>query len=294
MLLFSFLLGYLDFSTASVHTIPSLVGLRGTKVTLECSYRSTDRWYVVQWKRVYTDSPDVTITTLTNTGKVDLMPLLEDGVGDDFKSRVRTSLYMDVNTLDFHISIHNFSCNDTGQYACDVISARNYRNTTELTIQAKPSRPTVLDDEVLLEVNDTYTLTCTAMAGIPAADLRWYYKLPGTDDFSRIDTETREQKNTQLSECSYRATQLLDVTVNEETDGIIYRCMVESTVLTNEETESFYDDVLIKIPIPEPEYAVPTTKPPAYKRGANTGIRLSGTVHSIITFLSILIIRLRS
>lgn len=85
------------------------------------------------------------------------------------------------------------------------------------------------------------------MAGIPAADLRWYYKLPGTDKFIRIETESK-QENRQLSKCSYQATQLLEVTVNKDTDGIIYRCQAESTVLSQEEAGSFYDDVLIKIP----------------------------------------------
>lgn len=105
----------------------------------------------------------------------------------------------------------------------------------------------MIDDEVILEENDTYTLECIATAGIPVADLRWYYKIPGSSDFVRIDTES-EQELLDIDDCSQKAIQKIDVIVNPETDGIIYRCKVESNLLDDEERNSFYDDVLLKLP----------------------------------------------
>lgn len=121
-------------------TRPSLVGLRGTKVTLDCTYKSTDRWYVIQWKRLYTGSDPVTITTLANSGQIELVPIFENDVDEDFTDRARTTVYMDVGSIDFKLSIYNFSCNDTGTYVCEVIGAKSVRNTTELTIAGKAYR----------------------------------------------------------------------------------------------------------------------------------------------------------
>ncbi|XP_052060047.1 uncharacterized protein LOC127700542 isoform X2 [Mytilus californianus] len=162
-------------------------------------------------------------------------------------------------------------------------------NATNLTITAKPEAPRVIEDEVILEENDTYTLECTATAGIPVADLRWYYKIPGSSDFVRIDTES-EQEVLDLDDCSQKAIQKIDVIVNPETDGIIYRCKVESDLLNEEERNNYHDDVLLKLPkkiVPQPEYRMPQTKPPDSNRANSISgyLTFSLTVLVIITAL---------
>ena len=115
------------------------------------------------------------------------------------------------------------------------------------SLVAKPETPLVVDDEIILEENDTYTLECTAMAGIPVADLRWYYKVPGSDNFVRIDMESK-QEIVKLDDCRQKAIQSIDVVISKATDGIIYRCKVESDLLDEQEKHSFHDDVLLKLP----------------------------------------------
>jgi hypothetical protein len=85
------------------------------------------------------------------------------------------------------------------------------------------------------------------MAGIPVADLRWYYKVPGSDNFVRIDMESK-QEIVKLDECRQKAIQSIDVVISKATDGIIYRCKVESDLLDEQEKHSFHDDVLLKLP----------------------------------------------
>lgn len=261
------LFGIFQLSTELVITRQSVVGMKGSKVTLDCKYHSSDRWYLMQWKRQLTDKTDVTITTLVNHGKTSSpTPIWEEGIEDNFRTRARTSVFVDVNNVDFTLFINDFSCNDTGTYICLVTAANSFRNTTNLTITAKPERPTVLDDEVILEENDTYTLECTAMAGIPEADLRWYYKIPGTMDFVRIDEEYK-QETIEVDECNQRAIQKIDVSIKQYLDGITYRCKVESDLLDEQEKESFYDDVVLKLPkkiIHQPEYKVPTERQTDY------------------------------
>lgn len=270
--------------------MPSVVGMKDSKVNLECRYQSTAVWYVIQWKRLYPNMESETITTLKNDGKSSTpMPIWEGIRDDNFRTRVRTSVYVDVTSVDFTLSIHEFSCNDTGIYVCQVVGSDLLRNATNLTITAKPEAPRVIDDEVILEENDTYTLECTATAGIPVADLRWYYKIPGSSDFVRIDTES-EQEVLDLDDCSQKAIQQIDVIVNPETDGIIYRCKVESDLLNEEERNNFHDDVLLKLPkkiVPQPEYRMPQTKPPDSNRANSISgyLTLSLTVLVIITAL---------
>ncbi|VDH96535.1 Hypothetical predicted protein [Mytilus galloprovincialis] len=261
----TFLFGLFKLSSEIVITTPSVVGMKDSKVDLGCRYQSTAVWYVIQWKRLYPNMEQETITTLKNDGKSSTpMPIWEGIRDESFRTRVRTSVYVDVTSVDFTISIHDFSCNDTGVYVCQVVGSSLLNNSTNLTIAAKPGAPRVIDDEVILEENDTYTLECIATAGIPVADLRWYYKIPGSSDFVRIDTES-EQELLDIDDCSQKAIQKIDVIVNPETDGIIYRCKVESNLLDDEERNSFYDDVLLKLPIkviPQPEYRMPQTKAP--------------------------------
>jgi hypothetical protein len=88
------------------------------------------------------------------------------------------------------------------------------------SLVAKPETPLVVDDEIILEENDTYTLECTAMAGIPVADLRWYYKVPGSDNFVRIDMESK-QEIVKLDECRQKAIQRLYI------QGCMYRFLLE-------------------------------------------------------------------
>lgn len=76
-----------------------------------------------------------TITTLKNDGKSSTpMPIWEGIRDESFRTRVRTSVYVDVTSVDFTISIHDFSCNDTGVYVCQVVGSSLLNNSTNLTI----------------------------------------------------------------------------------------------------------------------------------------------------------------
>lgn len=121
-----------------VQTMPSKVGMKGSKVTLDCTFNSSERWYLMQWKLKLPDKDDVTITTLLNSGKSSSpMPIWENGISDNFRKRARTSVFVDISTVDFSLSINDFSCNDTGIYLCEVTAANSARNTTNLTITGK-------------------------------------------------------------------------------------------------------------------------------------------------------------
>jgi hypothetical protein len=92
----------------------------------------------MQWKLKLPDKDDVTITTLLNSGKSSSpMPIWENGISDNFRKRARTSVFVDISTVDFSLSINDFSCNDTGIYLCEVTAANSARNTTNLTITGK-------------------------------------------------------------------------------------------------------------------------------------------------------------
>ena len=121
-----------------VQTMPSKVGMKGSKVTLDCTFNSSERWYLMQWKLKLPDKDDVAITTLLNSGKSSSpMPIWENGISDNFRKRARTSVFVDISTVDFSLSINDFSCNDTGIYLCEVTAANSARNTTNLTITGK-------------------------------------------------------------------------------------------------------------------------------------------------------------
>ena len=57
-----------------------------------------------------------------------------------------------------------------------------------------------------------------------------------------------EQEIIRVDDCNQKAIQRIEVMVNEKTDGIVYRCKVESDLLNEDENNSFYDDVLLKLP----------------------------------------------
>lgn len=246
----------------SLTTLDQVTGMMGDMVSMECNYVNPPgrKWYVIQWKRRNNGTEPETLVTLQNNFlSEDTKPLGASWNNDlepSFRNRARTNIRQDENDLKFNLEIYDFNCGDRGLYSCEMIGDNSASSQTRLVLKAKPEKPVINNDVIIVDENSTCELECEVLAGLPPVRLTWLISTPGSSKFEVIEN-LPEQIVKEGSDCRPKVIQHVQLLVTKENSGSMFRCQVDNG-MSDAMTEELYDVVQVKIPDP----VVPSS--PAY------------------------------
>lgn len=115
-----------------------------------------------------------------------------------------------------------------------------------LYIAAKPEKPVINNDVIIVDENSTCELECEVLAGLPPVNLVWLISTPGSSKYEPMEN-LPERIVKEGPDCRPRVIQSVQLIVTKENSGSMFRCKVKSSK-ADFITDDLYDEVEVKIP----------------------------------------------
>lgn len=103
-----------------------------------------------------------------------------------------------------------------------------------------------MPDINVIEINNSVTLECSGNVGLPAAQLQWFFKTEKDPLFLLVDGQVN-QNYLHSDDCRYVASKQLTIVVTPESNGNVYRCAAESSLVSSSDPR-YYDDITVRLP----------------------------------------------